>query len=129
MSVLVDTSVWIDLFRGRQKVDFDRMLSFVICPPIVQEILQGLANDRNFEIIKSGIMAIPCVAPNVGISTYLHAADIYRTGRSRGYTIRSSIDCLVAAIAIECNLVVMHRDRDYKIIAKYTKLRESVTRN
>jgi predicted nucleic acid-binding protein len=57
------------------------------------------------------------------LDLYLKAAAIYREGRSRGYTIRSAIDCLIAAIAIEHSVPVWHRDRDFSTIARYTSLR------
>ena len=54
---------------------------------------------------------------------FLEAAEIYREGRRRGYTLRSSIDCLIAAIAIENGIPVRHRDRDYDAIGRYTRLK------
>jgi predicted nucleic acid-binding protein len=55
----------------------------------------------------------------------LQAAEIYREGRRKGHTIRSTTDCLIAAIAIENGVPMWHRDRDYDAIAKYTPLRIS----
>lgn len=54
---------------------------------------------------------------------FLSAAEICRLGRAKGYTIRSSTDCLIAAIAIENRTPIWHRDRDYEAIARYTALR------
>lgn len=53
---------------------------------------------------------------------FLAAAEICRLGRIKGYTIRSSADCLIAAIAIENRTPVWHSDRDYEAIAQYTDL-------
>ena len=50
--------------------------------------------------------------------TYIHAVDIYRECRKKGFTIRKTIDCLIAAIAIENNLALLHNDRDFSNIAK-----------
>ena len=52
----------------------------------------------------------------------MEAAEIYRQGRKSGYTIRSSIDCLIAAIAIENDVPVWHKDRDFSFIARYSRL-------
>jgi predicted nucleic acid-binding protein len=56
------------------------------------------------------------------VDLYLEAADIYRLGRRKGYTIRSSLDCLIAAIAIHNNASVWHCDRDFDAISRYTSL-------
>ncbi len=53
---------------------------------------------------------------------YEEASEIFRIGRRKGMTIRSSIDCLIAAIAIENKIPVSHLDRDFKSIAQFTKL-------
>jgi len=55
-------------------------------------------------------------------STFLEGARIYQQGRRSGHTIRSSVDCLIAAIAIENDVPVWHRDRDFSNIASYTRL-------
>ena len=53
----------------------------------------------------------------------LSAAGIYQLGQATGYTIRSSADCLIAAVAIETRTPVWRKDRDYEAIAHYTSLR------
>jgi predicted nucleic acid-binding protein len=53
---------------------------------------------------------------------FVAAAEIYRQGRRRGITIRSSTDCLIAAIAIDYGIPVWHRDRDFRAISRYTAL-------
>jgi predicted nucleic acid-binding protein len=57
------------------------------------------------------------------LETFLAAAAIYRDGRRRGYTIRSTVDCLIAAVAVENGASVWHRDRDFDAIARFTNLR------
>jgi len=71
---------------------------------------------------REAFLAIPRVSDPLSIGTYLQAADIYRQGRRKGFTIRSSTDCLIAAIAIENRVPLWHRDRDFAAIAKYTGL-------
>jgi predicted nucleic acid-binding protein len=70
------------------------------------------------------MLALPQIGTPVALDLFLNAADIYRIGRSKGYTIRSSIDCLIAAIAIENNVPIWHYDRDFPTIARYTSLQE-----
>ena len=69
------------------------------------------------------ILAIPRLADPVPLRCYLEAAEIYARARRQGYTIRSSIDYLTAAIAIESNVAVWHSDRDFSAIARFTPLR------
>lgn len=57
------------------------------------------------------------------LSIFLEAAEIYAQARRQGYTIRSPIDCLIAAIAIENNVPIWHSDRDFSTIARFTPLR------
>jgi predicted nucleic acid-binding protein len=123
--ILVDTSVWISLLKQNTRAwrDTDRVLTFVTCGPIIQELFQGLREGLAASALRSDILAIPRVSDPVTANTFLEAAEIYRHGRQRGYTIRSSADCLIAAIAIQNNVPVWHRDRDYSAIAKFTSLR------
>ena len=120
--ILVDTSIWIQLFkksfkRNQLTVSLEE---FVICPPVIQEILQGTSLDtREIEL---DLLAFNRVADPVLMEDYLNAAQLYRLGRKKGYTIRSSMDCLIAAIAIKNNLPIWHHDRDFKMISNYSAL-------
>ena len=101
----------------------DQLFKFVTCAPIVQEVLQGLRDTPASDVFGAGLLALPRLSDPVPFDTYLQAADIYRLGRRKGYTIRSSVDCLIAAIALENRVPVWHRDRDFDEIARYTSLR------
>jgi predicted nucleic acid-binding protein len=68
------------------------------------------------------LLAFPALADPVPLRLYREAAEIYRQGRRRGITIRSSVDCLIAAIAIDHKVAVWHHDRDFSAIARYTTL-------
>jgi predicted nucleic acid-binding protein len=57
------------------------------------------------------------------LERFLEAAEIYREGRRKGYTIRSATDCLIAAIAIEHGATVWRKNRDFSVISRYTPLR------
>jgi predicted nucleic acid-binding protein len=89
---------------------------------VVQEVLQGLRPGPESDAFREAFLAIPVLSDPVPLALFLSAADIYRQGRRRGLTIRSSVDCLIAAIAIENRVPVWHRDRDYVTIACYTAL-------
>ena len=72
--------------------------------------------------LQHSLLAVPRVSDPLPLSTFLEAAGIYSLGRRQGYTIRSSTDCLIAAIAIENNIPVWHSDRDFATIARFTSL-------
>ena len=124
--ILVDTSIWIDLLSKKPsfKVSEEDYLSFATCGPIIQEILQGLKDPQVSKNLKEIFLALTCLDPNVPCQRYVQAAEIFRLGRSRGYTIRSSVDCLIAAIAIHNDVPVWHRDRDFSNICRFTTLLE-----
>jgi predicted nucleic acid-binding protein len=121
--ILVDTSMWIKLLGGTTKLTSDDDLThFVTCGPVVQEVTQGLREGRDSDAFRSAFLALQCLSDPLPLNIFLEAAELYRYGRSRGYTIRSSIDCLIAAVAIENQVPVSHCDRDFSNIAKYTRL-------
>jgi predicted nucleic acid-binding protein len=74
------------------------------------------------QAFRDALLAIPIIADPIHLRLFIVAADIYSQGRRRGFTIRSSVDCLIAAIAIEQGAPSWHRDRDFDSIAKYTAL-------
>ncbi len=121
---MVDTSVWVEMLAGRPGSDLrqDDLPFFVTCAPVVQEILQGLRPGAESETFRRAFLAMPVLGDPLALSTFLAAAEIYQIGRRKGYTIRSSVDCLIAAIAIEHRVPVWHRDRDFATIARFTAL-------
>jgi predicted nucleic acid-binding protein len=123
--ILVDTSIWIELLNRRlgSGITADELLEFVTCGPIAQEVLQGIRSSPEANAFREGLLALPVLSDPLPISLFLSAAEIYRLGRAKGYTIRSSTDCLIAAIAIENGIAVWHKDRDYDAIERYTSLR------
>jgi predicted nucleic acid-binding protein len=123
--MLVDTSVWIDLLIDPTRFTLQeaQIDDFVTCPPVVQEVLQGFADSRSLPAFRKRLLSFPCLSDPTPLDLYLKASEIFQDGRRRGLTIRSSTDCLIAAIAIENDVALWHRDRDYTTIARYTPLR------
>lgn len=123
--VLVDTSVWIEVFskpsrfRLDQAADFDEVAT---CLPVVQEVLQGFRDERAFAIARSAMLALPIVESPLRVEVVLEAADLFRRARKAGLTVRSGVDCLVAACALRNRLTVLHRDRDFDLIAQVSGL-------
>ena len=125
--VLVDTSAWIEVFRKPSRLTLEAVIDFeevVTCLPIVQEVLQGFSSDVAFRGAREAMLALPMVESPLGERVYLDAVDLYRRARRAGVTVRSSIDCLVAACAIRHGLTVLHNDRDYPAIARISELQE-----
>ena len=121
--ILADTSLWVEyLSNRRRQYREDDLVHFVTCGPIVQEVLQGLKPGIESDAFREAFLAIPVVCDPVPLQTFLSAAEIYRQGRRRGITLRSSTDCLIAAIAIAVKVPVLHRGRDFDAIARYTPL-------
>jgi predicted nucleic acid-binding protein len=122
--ILVDSSVWVEFLGGRiQPIQAADFRQFVTCGPIVQEVLQGLRAGSVGEAFEKQMRSLPCLSDPLSVELFLQAAEIYREGRRKGHTIRSTTDCLIAAIAIDNGVPLWHRDRDYEAIARYTPLR------
>jgi len=119
---LVDTSVWIDFLAARNTVQAGALESFIdqredlcLCGVILTEVLQGIRDDKQHkqtESVLSSLIYLP-----MDQSTFLLAANIYRTLRSRGITIRNSVDCMIAAVCIEHKADLLHNDKDFDYIA------------
>jgi predicted nucleic acid-binding protein len=125
--ILIDTSVWIEVFRARQPLVLTSLVDFddvVTCLPVVQEVLQGFRDEGDFRLARDAMLSLPIVEAPLGDATFLEAATLYRRARSAGRTVRSSVDCLIAACALRSDLEVLHRDRDYAALAAVSGLRQ-----
>lgn len=121
---LVDTSVWIDYMRDIENEvteQFDEIQErgrpFGITALIYQEVLQGAASPQKFDYLVDFMNAQYFYHPKHSIRSYKEAARIYFDCRRAGVTIRSAIDCLIARIAIEHDLLLLHNDRDFERMA------------
>lgn len=129
MKVLVDTSVWIDALNGKKNPRsellsklIDDNANIVLCPVIIQEILQGINNDKHFEQVKDNLAGFEVLEIDPVEAAY-GAAELYRKGRKEGITIRKSNDCLIAFYAILCKATLLHNDGDFDKIAKFSELK------
>jgi predicted nucleic acid-binding protein len=122
--VLVDTSVIIDFINNdKHKESITTLLSnkeFATTEIIIMEVLQGIKDDKSYETTKAFLESLPLVS--VRYEDYLEAANIYRTCRKKGITIRKSIDCLIASLVINNNLRLFSNDRDFDHIQMYFDL-------
>ena len=122
---LVDTSIWIEVFKKRSALDLEALLPFdeiVTCLPVVQEVLQGFRDEGAYRTAYEAMHAIPIVDAPLGRDVFDEAIQLFRSCRRNGYTIRSGVDCLIAASAIRHQLTVVHKDRDFDTLARLSPL-------
>ena len=125
--VLVDTSVWIEVFRKPSRLTLETALDFddvVTCLPVVQEVLQGFRDEMAFVRVREAMQAFPTLESPMRPDVFLQAAELHRSARRAGFTIRSGVDCLIAACAVRHGAEILHHDRDYDALAKVSSLRE-----
>lgn len=121
--ILVDTSVWIDFFNHPASIYAAKLKSLIeqdedicILDIIFTEILQGIKDDGIFKELKEYLVQFPIIRAS-GIDTYVLAADIYRLCRKKGKAISKTVDAIIAAAAIENNIKVFSKDKDFSLIA------------
>ena len=124
MRVLVDTSVWVDFFNGHpspQAETLARLIreeaDLVSCGLIVSEVLQGLRQTKSLSTIESHFREMDWLTPKEP-DTYIEAADLFRRLRARGFTIRSTIDCVIANLAAHHDALILSKDRDLTLIVE-----------
>jgi len=122
--ILVDSSVWADFFNGypspeeiKLKTLLDSMADISITGIIASEVLSGFKDEKIFEEVKETFLKLP--QAQINFNSHIQAAKMYRNLRSKGITIRSIIDCLIAIIAIEDKLELLYKDRDFEMIGKF----------
>jgi predicted nucleic acid-binding protein len=122
--ILIDTSVLIDFFRGKDTPEvnnFEKVIEkgipFGICNFVFQELLQGAKTEQEFVKLKDYLESIPFYNLEMGRESYKQAAKLHFQCRRVGITIQSSIDFLIAQIAIENKLDLLHADNDFTKIA------------
>lgn len=122
--LLVDSTVWIDWLRGND-TDAVRFVQsresqeeLALTQMIYLEVLQGVTSQRQLEATRRVLGAQTLVQPLEPVTTFEDAAQLYRGARQQGFTIRKSTDCLIAAIALEQNALLVHNDRDFLALQK-----------
>ena len=128
--ILVDTSVLIDFFKKNDnhptqkfKEVIKRGIPFGITAQIFQEVLQGAKSDKDYNQLKDYLETQIFYHPKDPMESFADAAQLYRKCRKQGVTPRSTIDCLIAQVAIEQNLSLLHHDKDFDRMAGVIKLR------
>jgi hypothetical protein len=126
--ILVDTSVWIDFFAMRSTAQvkslralLEKEESLCTCGMVLTEVLQGIRRDEEYRRTREYFQ--PLVFLPMSRETFILAADIFRFLRRRGITIRNSVDCVIAAVAKEQSVPLLHHDRDFDPLERYCGLK------
>jgi predicted nucleic acid-binding protein len=124
MKVLIDTSAWIDFLNGHTSPERRAVAELVAgdeelctCGVVVAEVFQGLRRNKDRGDLQRLFRKLLFLEAS-GIAIYLRAAEIYRSLWERGVTVRSTIDCLIAALAEENGCCILARDRDLAVIVQ-----------
>ena len=126
MTVLIDTSVWVDVLRDASGAAADRVRSIVADDEVVLtrfnqlELLQGAVDEREWTTLANYLEGQDYIEADA--DTWRAAARIYYELRRRGKTVRSAIDCCIAQLAIEHEALLLHQDRDFETIAEIRPL-------
>lgn len=126
--ILVDSSVWIDYFRGTITAKTELLDTLLGREPLaigdfmLTEVLQGFADERAFNAARKMLTSLMIVELG-GLKIAIQAAKNFRTLRSRGVTVRNTIDTVIATRCIESGYELLHNDRDFDPFAKHLGLR------
>ncbi len=127
--IVVDTSVWIDVLNERDSQQARLCVELIeagepvaLTDIVVTEVLQGLRSDREAKLVERHLRAFPILRLD-GLDDFVLAADLYRTARSAGVTIRKTLDCLIAAPCVRTGAPILHADSDFDQLAACTPLR------
>jgi len=128
MMILVDTTVWIDFFAARPvphvaalETTIKRRENICICGIILAEVLQGIRRDIDFR--KTRDLFNTLIFLPMPYTVFLRSAEIYRKLRKKGITIRKPLDCMIASVAIENDIPLLHNDKDFQPIEKHCGLK------
>ncbi len=123
--ILVDTSVLIDFLKGRENAKtelfatvLDRRLPFGIASYTYQEVLQGARDKREYGKLKKYLSSQKIYFLPETVETYEGAANLFFSLRLQGTTPRSAVDILIAMVAMEHKLSLLHNDRDFDVLSE-----------
>lgn len=127
--IVVDTSVWVDVLGGRRTRQALRCVELIeggepvaLTDVIFTEVLQGLSDQQEAALVERHLRAFPILRLE-RLDDFSLAAELYRTARAAGMTIRKTLDCLIAAPCVRTGAPLLHRDADFDRLASCTPLR------
>lgn len=129
--ILVDSSVWIDYFRGTATPQAEKLDLLLGNEPIatgdliLTEVLQGFVSDRDFNQARK-LMTTLVIVDLAGQTMAIQAAKNFRALRALGVTVRKTIDTVIATRCIESGLPLLYSDRDFDPFVEHLGLRSAL---
>lgn len=129
--ILVDSSVWIDFFRGTESPEANRLDNLLGVQPVaigdlmLVEVLQGFDSDHDFRRTKKMMESLQ-VVDLCGRELAVQAARNYRVLRARGITVRKTIDTIIATRCIANDTALLYSDRDFEPFVQHLGLRSAL---
>ena len=124
--ILVDSSVWIDYFRGASNRPVEQLVAWLqggdapvdlgVADLVVFEVMRGFASPIAQRRARELLLGLDVVEIG-GLDNALRAAEHYSALRAQGYTVRSPIDVLLASYCIAYGHMLLHRDADFNVMA------------
>ncbi len=123
--ILIDTSAWVEFLRDTGSTaceEVDRLLGAEIATtdPVLMEVLAGARDAPHADRLRSLLWRAQM--RHCRPEDFENAALLYRSCRRQGETVRRLVDCLIGAVAIRCQLPLLHQDSDFEILARHTEL-------
>ncbi len=124
--ILIDTSAWVEFLRDTGSATCNRVDSLLesdigICDAVRMEVLAGARDERHLQDLRR-LLALATVLPTEP-AHYDDAAVLFRRCRREGETVCKLIHCLIAAVAIGVDALVLHNDKDFEVLARHTNLK------
>ena len=126
--IVVDTSVWVEFFRDSDAWQVEHLADLIsndepvaLTDVVLTEILQGLRDDRAARRLERRLEAFDVLRLE-DLDDFRRAAALYRKARQRGFTIRRTLDCLIASVCVREGADLLHADSDFDRLAACTTL-------
>ena len=126
--IIVDSNTWADFFNGASTSHVERLdlaleeeEDMGVLPIIITEVLQGFRSTSGFRRARRVLLALPVIEPT--IDCHVRAANLFRSLRRKGITVRGAVDCIIAQACLDIDAELLSPDADFKRIARHTPLR------
>ena len=126
--MMVDTSIWADFFNGARNPHVERLdmalleeEDLAVMPIIITEVLQGLRTDTGFQRARRVLVSLPAI--HATVDCHVRAAQLFRSLRRKGITVRGAVDCVIAQTCIDIKAELLSPDADFEQIACHARLR------
>jgi predicted nucleic acid-binding protein len=125
--IIVDTTVWVDYFRGTRSLATDWLdreahkVRIGLTDLILCEVLQGVRSDREFGLVQGELLKFQLFQAG-GLELAVAAARNFRSMKERGLTVRKMVDCLIATFCLANAHTLLHSDHDFEVFERHLGL-------